>query len=78
MNTRPSPELGQDLEPGFFTTPQAARFIGLSARYLEILRRQGGGPRYVRISSRRCLYARAELVAWMQARTFRHLGEEGA
>lgn len=76
MNTLTSHEL--EPEAGYFTTQQAARFVGLSPRYLEILRRAGGGPNYVRISPRRCLYARAELVAWMEARTFRHLGEEQA
>lgn len=50
------------------TTETAARFVHLTPRKLEAFRQTGGGPRYVRISSRCIRYRRADLRQWAEAR----------
>jgi hypothetical protein len=51
---------------GFLRTPDAARFVGLSARTLEKLRVHGGGPPYSRPPGRKfVVYALDDLEAWV-------------
>ena len=54
--------------PGFtlHTQVEAARILRLSERSLERHRVQGTGPRYASLG-RRIVYARADLLAWVQA-----------
>ncbi len=47
---------------------EAAEFLDLSVRSLQGFRYRGGGPRYVRISSRCIRYRRHELCEWTEAR----------
>ena len=50
------------------TERDAANFLGLTDRTMQAWRRKGGGPRYVKISSRCIRYRRAELREWADAR----------
>lgn len=50
---------------GYLTTKQAAEYLGVSRSWLEKLRVFGGGPAFYRVSSRRVLYQRAGLDAWV-------------
>ena len=47
---------------------EAAHFLGLTERFLEVRRQQGGGPQYVAVSSRCIRYRRHDLKAWADAR----------
>lgn len=57
------------------TTKEAAAYLRLSASRLAVLRSKGGGPRYIAQSSRKCLYRRADLDAWLEARAVSNTGE---
>ena len=56
----------------------AAEFMGLSVRTLQGLRYRGGGPRFVRISSRCTKYRRTDLRAWAEARLRTSTSDMGA
>jgi predicted DNA-binding transcriptional regulator AlpA len=56
------------------TQPEAARILRLSERSLERHRVQGTGPRYASLG-RRVVYARSDLLAWVQACTRRSTSE---
>ncbi len=43
---------------------EASAFLGLSDRAMQKMRQAGGGPRYIRISSRCLRYRRVNLRAW--------------
>lgn len=49
--------------PRFLTTPEAARFLGLSGRTLEKHRTYGTGPAYHKLGGR-VVYAIDDLQAW--------------
>ncbi len=80
-----------DLPPGAEAPPQdtpaywhelipkseAAHFLGLTERFLEVRRQQGGGPRYVAISSRCIRYRRHDLKAWADARVRVSTADDG-
>ncbi|WP_114859739.1 helix-turn-helix transcriptional regulator [Azospirillum brasilense] len=51
------------LPPRFLRTPEAARFLGLSGRTLEMHRVYGTGPRYRKIGGR-VVYAVEDLKSW--------------
>lgn len=46
---------------------KAAEFLGLSIKTLQKRRVTGGGPVYIRISSRCVRYRRIDLIAWANA-----------
>lgn len=46
----------------------AAALLGISTRTLQAWRQRGGGPMFVRISSRCVRYRKRDLVAWSEAR----------
>jgi len=48
----------------YFTTKQAATYLGLSPQYLEIARHRGEGPPYIKLA-RAVRYKRSELDDWM-------------
>lgn len=50
----------------FLNTPQAAHYVGLSARHLERMRSRGGGPRFRR-HGRFVFYHVEDLDAWSEA-----------
>lgn len=47
---------------------EAALFLGVSIRSMQGFRHRGGGPRFVRISSRCIKYRRIDLRAWSERR----------
>lgn len=57
---------------------KAAEFLGLSARHMQGLRSRGGGPIYVRISSRCVRYRRVELRQWAEERLAANTSEHSA
>ena len=52
-----------------FNTDQAATYTGLAPATLERLRCTGGGPRFVRYGRKAVRYLKADLDAFMAART---------
>ena len=50
------------------TPPQAAEFLSLSPRWLELKRYHGDGPSFVRISARCIRYRRKDLEEWVGER----------
>ena len=49
-------------------TPEAARYIGISASRLSQFRMTGEGPPYVKVGQRAVAYRRRDLDAWMESR----------
>lgn len=62
----------------YLTPAEAAGFTKCALRTLQDFRLKGGGPPYVRVGTKKVIYPRAGLVAWMQARTFASTSEEAA
>jgi predicted DNA-binding transcriptional regulator AlpA len=52
-----------------YSTEEAAELIGLSPKYMRKLRSIGGGPRFVKISPKRCMYTIEEIEAWISEKT---------
>ena len=46
----------------------AGTFLGLSQRTMQNFRQKGGGPLFVKISSRCIRYRRRDLTEWVEAR----------
>ena len=55
-----------------------AEFLSLSARSLQRLRADGGGPVFTMLGERRVAYRHGDLVAWVAARRFTSTAEETA
>jgi predicted DNA-binding transcriptional regulator AlpA len=62
--------------PTLLDTPQAAAVLGFQPSTMEALRHRGGGPPFVRISSRAVRYSVAELKRWLEERTATSTAEE--
>lgn len=61
----------------YLTTKDAARVLGLHPDTLRRMRREGGGPPFVRIG--RAIRYRLDVVdAWAAARTFKSTADEAA
>ena len=56
-------------QPDYLTNDEAAALLRLSPRTLEKHRVIGGGPRF-RKFGRRVMYARSDLKAWADSRSF--------
>jgi len=54
------------LSQSYFSTEQAATYLGLSGRTLEGFRCRGGGPLFIK-AGRRCLYRQEDLDEWALA-----------
>jgi predicted DNA-binding transcriptional regulator AlpA len=50
------------------TQKEAAKFLDLKPRTMEVWRYEGGAPPFVRVSSRCVRYRPADLDAWVEAR----------
>lgn len=48
---------------------EAASILCYSVRALQNWRHRGGGPRFVKVSSRSIRYRRADLLKWIEERT---------
>ncbi len=52
------------------TTPEAAKYLGISPRTLEGYRSRGGGPPFKRLGSRSIRYDPDELQQWTKDNTY--------
>jgi predicted DNA-binding transcriptional regulator AlpA len=50
------------------TEHEAAAFVGYTIRALQNWRVRGGGPKFVRVSSRSVRYRPRELIEWAESR----------
>jgi predicted DNA-binding transcriptional regulator AlpA len=57
------------------TTTELCEWTGLSHQFYEIGRCRGYGPRYVRLSTRRVRYLRADVLRWLAERTYQKTTE---
>ena len=55
----------------------AAKFLGLTDRTMQAYRHRGGGPQYIRLSSRCLRYRRIDLRAWAEARMRKSTSDPG-
>ena len=62
--------------PHRMSTPEAATYLGLSARTLEKLRISGGGPEYLK-PNRRVVYDRDVLDEWLAGKRRRSTSDPG-
>lgn len=69
------PDPNADL-PRYLRTPEAARFLGLSARTLEKHRTYGTGPTYRKLGGR-VVYAPEDLKAWVDRGAKRSTSDPG-
>ncbi len=60
------------------TEAQAAQFLGFTSRALQAWRYRGGGPIFVRVSSRAIRYRKRELIEWVDARLKTSTADSGA
>ena len=52
----------------FYTTQEAADYLGCSKSYLDKLRVTGGGPMFIRFGRRKVAYRRSALDEWARNR----------
>ena len=69
---------GHDDRERLMKPDETAALLGLSVRGLENLRHRGGGPAFVRISSRCVRYRRGTLIDYAAERTFATTAAEDA
>ena len=65
------------IPPRYLRTPEAARFLSLSARTLEKHRTYGTGPAYRKLGGR-VVYSVDDLQAWAERRTQQPTSDPGA
>ena len=53
-------------EQDYLSSEQVSELTGLSRSYFEKLRVRGEGPPYCKISPRRVLYGRKDLIDWIE------------
>ncbi len=66
--TPPDEKCRQDYWHALIDEKAAAEFLDLTDRTLQAYRHRGGGPRYIRLSSRCLRYRRVDLREWAEAR----------
>ena len=64
-------------EKNLLTQAEAAERLGLSPRWMEVRRYQGGGPPFVRVSSRCVRYRPQDLEAWAAERVRTSTSDSG-
>lgn len=72
-----SENLPSGVQPRFMRTPDAATYLGLSARTLEKHRCFGTGPVYRKLGGR-IVYAITELDSWVELGTRRSTSDPGS
>lgn len=58
----------------------AADFLGYTMRALQNWRTRGGGPAFIKVSSRSIRYRRRDLMVWIESKLAKHstsIGMEG-
>jgi len=58
----------QESPDSLLTERQTARYLNFTQRCLQAWRQRGGGPKYVRISSRAIRYRKIDLDDWIEER----------
>jgi len=56
---------------------EAGRFLGVTPRTMQVMRQRGGGPRFIRLSSRCLRYRRTDLSKWANDRLCRSTADAG-
>jgi predicted DNA-binding transcriptional regulator AlpA len=56
----------------FLTDGQLCEMLHVTSRTTMRWRRDGNGPVFIRCGERRVLYRRADVLAWLTARTYPH------
>ncbi|MFH1742169.1 MAG: DNA-binding protein [bacterium] len=56
---------------------QAAAFLKFTPRALQMWRHRGGGPQFVKISSRAVRYRKCDLLTWVEERLRRSTSDNG-
>ncbi|WP_406676244.1 helix-turn-helix transcriptional regulator [Roseicyclus sediminis] len=54
------------VEKTYFSTPEVAKHLGVSASWLNKLRMLGEGPRYYKLGARCVVYELGEVKAWVE------------
>ncbi|MFT8516696.1 AlpA family transcriptional regulator [Acetobacter pomorum] len=68
---QPHPLINSTDEIRIYSEKQAAEFLCMSRRTLQNMRRDGGGPAFVKISERRVGYTLSALRTWVSSRSVR-------
>ncbi|MEQ8769222.1 MAG: helix-turn-helix domain-containing protein [Phycisphaerales bacterium] len=68
----------EDQTTGCLTPPEASRYLSVSVKELERLRRVGGGPRYAKLGRKLVRYPVAELDAWVSEHVVSNTAEAAA
>ena len=72
---------GGSLPPDFLDClikeTEAAIFLGYTVRALQNWRVRGGGPKFVKVSSRSVRYRRRDLMSWTEEKLVRNTSEHG-
>jgi predicted DNA-binding transcriptional regulator AlpA len=70
-------EMGDGAPDDLLPTRAVAEWLGVSIQFLEIGRHRGYGPKFVRIGPARIRYRRADILAWLEERTFASTSQYG-
>ena len=70
-------EIGVGAPDDLLPTNAVANWLGVSRQFLEIGRNRGYGPKFVRIGPARIRYRRADVLAWLEERTFASTSQYG-
>ncbi len=74
----PAPQINEaDFWYGLINETAFAEYLNLSVRTIQGFRYKGGGPRFVRISSRCVKYRRIDGREWAEARLCSSTSEKG-
>ncbi|GMV70895.1 MAG: DNA-binding protein [Leptolyngbya sp. PLA2] len=73
VQTVPLPEAPAGV--GLLTTEEAARYLSISAKEMERMRREGRGPRWAKFSRKLVRYSIEELREWVAQRTVSNTAE---
>jgi hypothetical protein len=68
---------GQAPKTALVYTRAVAEWLGVLIQFLEIGRHRGYGPKFIRIGPARIRYRRADVLAWLEARTFASTSQAG-
>lgn len=78
MDTNNTSEHVTEFPKKYLTAEETSQFIGAAVQTLAKWRSGGGGPPFIRVGSRRVMYAIDDLVAWMSARRVSSTSEVSA
>jgi hypothetical protein len=70
-------EAAQGAPDNLLSTRAVAEWLGVSIQFLEIGRHRGYGPKFVRIEPARIRYRCADVLAWLEERTFASPSQAG-